>query len=100
MTPTAGVSRHASLPGSPVHAPQYAVPQPAGQQCLPGELPWALLVPAVDALALTCDTIGGLEGGRLADLRILVSGWADLRTTRQRLTAGQSELTWRGDSCG
>ncbi len=35
-------------------------------------------------LDLTCDTIGGLGGGRLADLRIIVFGWADLRTNRGR----------------
>jgi len=31
---------------------------------------------------LTCDTIGGLEDGRLADLRDLVADWADSRTNR------------------
>src|SRR5260370_27826885 len=30
---------------------------------------------------LTCDTIGGLEGGRPPDLRGLVAGWPDVRTT-------------------
>src|SRR5690349_17019221 len=29
---------------------------------------------------LTCDKIGGLEGGRVADLRGLMVVWADLRT--------------------
>jgi len=31
---------------------------------------------------LTCDTIGGLEGERLADLLVLLAGWPDLRTNR------------------
>jgi hypothetical protein len=29
---------------------------------------------------LTCDTFGGLDGGRLADLRVLVPGRAEVRT--------------------
>jgi hypothetical protein len=29
---------------------------------------------------LTCDTFGGLDGGRLADLRVLGPGRADVRT--------------------
>jgi len=29
---------------------------------------------------LTCDTIGGWVGGRLADVRVLVAGRVDLRT--------------------
>ncbi len=31
---------------------------------------------------LTCDTFGGLEGGRLADLLVLVADRPDLRTNR------------------
>ena len=33
---------------------------------------------------LSCDTDGDLEDGRLADLRDLVAGWADLRTHMKR----------------
>jgi hypothetical protein len=36
----------------------------------------------ITCLYLTCDMIGGLEVGRLADLRFLLSCWADLRTHR------------------
>ena len=32
-------------------APEHSVPPPAGQQQLPAELPWGLLVPAMDAYA-------------------------------------------------
>lgn len=32
-------------------------------------------------LNLTCDMIGGIEGGQAAELQLLLSGWADLRTT-------------------
>jgi hypothetical protein len=36
-------------------APEHPVPPPAGQQQLPPELPWRLLVPAVDASAGVTD---------------------------------------------
>src|SRR6516165_10992972 len=53
------VSRRSIPPGFSVHTPEYAVPPPTGQQYLPGELPRALLVPAVDALAVTEQAVAG-----------------------------------------
>jgi hypothetical protein len=48
------------------------------------------------ASALTCDTIGGLEGEQLADLRLLMSGWADLRTTGIKVPGGPAgPQPWR-----
>ena len=36
----------------------------------------------VSARDLTCDKVGGLSGGRFAELRFLADGWPDLHTNR------------------
>ncbi len=42
---------------------------------------------------LTCDKIGGLEGGRVADLRGFMVVWADLRTN-PAVTCSIAMLRW------
>jgi len=61
------------VPGPPSPVGEVA-PGAQGNRELRAVAPWNL----------TCDTIGGLERGRLANLRVLMANLADLRATAIR----------------
>jgi hypothetical protein len=100
--PPARPRRRTPRRGSPVreHLPAVLPPRPRGHHRRPNRAD-RLTRPCRGDSAhdLTCDTVGGLEVGRLADLLVLLADWPELRTNRGCRVA-RCRMSGREDGLG